>query len=49
MRETSWIKEHKRLVIEYARLKNVKKSLSKDMKEVSKQLNKLDEVLIKGE
>ena len=49
MRESEWLKEHKRLILEYVKFKNQKKNLNIKMKDISKQLNKLDNYLMTGE
>jgi hypothetical protein len=47
MREIEWLREHKRLILDYVKLKNQKKNLNIKMKQISKKLNELDEELIR--
>ena len=44
----NWISQHKTLIKKYIELKNKRKEVNKQIIEVSKKLNKLDEELLNG-
>ncbi len=48
MENNDWLKEHKKLAIEYCKLKNKRKEINKQLSEIAKKLNQLDDVLIRG-